>query len=254
MSLDQPSINCLDSFEKIFADSEDSLRCRGSLSKLAQHLEAPVIVTGSIATALHLLKNGIRRQMTRLNDIDTVVEDLPRVRSSLSQDFLINHFHPLRGQGRVLFQLVDEEYSTRIEVFTSNSITLSERLTDFSIGDLRCRAVSAEDVLAKLLSVIYPVTKGEKVDPKYVEHFQALSAAVDLKTMREIWRDYRKESYPLSFDEAVEAVRRSINANPDLLQREEYCQDINFACRWCFEAEQFPLAPRSKIYEILGYV
>ncbi|HKC63002.1 MAG TPA: hypothetical protein VKB86_05165, partial [Pyrinomonadaceae bacterium] len=207
-----------------------------------------------IATALHLLKNGVRREMTRLNDIDTVVESIQNVRSSLSQDFLINHFHPLRGPGRVLLQLVDEEYGTRIEIFTPNSKGFSERLTDFAVGGLRCRIVSAEDLLAKLLSIIYPVTNGVKVDSKYIEHFKALFAAVDLKAVREIWLDYRKESYSLSFDEAAEAVQRSIAANPTLLQAEEYCQDINFFCRWCCESEKFPLAVRSKVYEILGYV
>ncbi|PYS48240.1 MAG: hypothetical protein DMF68_13855 [Acidobacteria bacterium] len=254
MSRDQSSINCCGSFEKIFADSRDSARCLGSLSKLARHLKEPLIVTGSIATALHLMKNGMGRQMARLNDIDAVAEGLHCVRSSLSQDFLINHFHPLRGGGGVLLQLVDEEYSTRIEVFTPNSKTLNERLTDFAIGNLRCRTVSAEDVLAKLLSIIYPATKGCTVDPKYVEHFEALYATVDLKVAVEIWPDYRKENHPLSFYEAAEAVQRSIRDNPALLQREEYCQDINFVCRWCCASDEFPLAVRSKVYEILGYV
>ncbi len=95
--------------------------------------------------------------------IDVVVEGLPSLRTSLSQDFLIMHFHPHRGRGKILIQLVDEDHGTRIDVFTPGSSSLTTRLTDSAIGDLQCRIVSAEDLLAKLLSVIYPTTTGASV-------------------------------------------------------------------------------------------
>lgn len=239
---------------EIFLASEDVARCLGPLSKLARHLENPVIITGSIATSCHLLKKGLRRKKKHFNDIDVVVDGLPDIRTSLKQDFLINHFHPLRGSGRVLIQLVDEEYGTRIDVFTPNSRTLPERMADFVIGDLSCKAVSIEDVLAKLLSVVHSVTKGETVDPKYVEHLHLLFSVADLDVARDIWRDYRKEGQHIAFDEAAEAVRQSITTNPNLLQSEIYGQEVYSKCQWCQESELFPLAPRFKIYEILGYV
>ncbi len=240
--------------QEICLASEDAAKCYGSLSKLTRHLEEQIVVTGSIATRWHLRRNGRRRKKKRLNDIDLVVEGLISLRPSLSKDFLIRHFHPQRGGGRILIMLVDEEYGTRIDVFTPSTRTLTERLTDFAIGDFSCRVVSAEDLSAKLLSVIYLATNGVPVEPKYVEDFRLLSTVADLKMVRNVWREYRKESQPLDFEEAAEAVKLCITANPDLLRAGHNSQDIYQACSWCCESELFPLAPQSKIYEILGYV
>jgi hypothetical protein len=150
--------------------------------------------------------------------------------------------------------LIDEEHATRIDVFTPTTRTLTRRLTGFAIDDIACRIVAAEDLSAKLLSVIYPITRGEPVEPKYAERFRLLSTLVDLATMKEVWREYRKEDQHIDFDEVAEAVERSIAAHPDLLQLGRYSQDINQACSWCFESERFPLAPLSRIYSIMGYV
>ena|GEM_PF-1803859 len=254
MSRNQITGISADFLHEVFPASEDITRFRGSHSKLARHFEEPVVVTGSVATSWHLLGNGVRREKERLNDIDVVVEGLSGLRPSLSEDFLIKHFHPHRGRGRILIQLVDEEHRMRIDVFTPTVNTLTTRLTDLAIGGISCRLVSAEDVAAKLLSVIYPATSGEPIEPKYVEHFRVLFTIVDLATAREIWRGYRKESQTLEFEEAVDAVERSITANPDLLRAGHYSQNINQTCQWCCESKLFPLAPLSKVYEVLGYV
>lgn len=241
--------------QEIFLAPEDVSRCFGSLSKLARHLDEPVVITGSIAAGWHLLNGGRPLKKRRLNDIDTVaVKGLSHVSSSLSQDFLINHFHPYRERGKVLLQLVDEEYGTRTEVFTPGSDSLAERLVDCAVGDLRCRVVSAEDASAKLLSIIHSVVEGGPVDPKYVEQFDALSAVADRAVTGKVWADYRKENQPSDFDEAAEAVESRITANPNLLQATCYCQDVDLVCAWCQESEMFPIASRSRVYEILGYV
>jgi hypothetical protein len=238
----------------IFDSRVDIAKYNDTLSKLARHLEEPIIVTGSIATSWHLIKNGSPVRKSHLNDIDIVVEGLSSLRTSLSQDFLINHFHPRRGGGRILIQLVDEEHSLRIDVFTPTTRTLTNRLTDFAIGEGSCRIVSAEDLSAKLLTVIYPAAEGAPVEPKYVESFKLLSTIADRDILREVWREYRKENQTLDFDEASEAVQRSVTAHPGLLQASDYSQDVNKTCPWCYESEQFPLATRSKIYEVLGYL
>ncbi len=199
----------------------------------------------------------MRRQpkKRRLNDIDTViVTGLSFLHPSLSQDFLINHFHPYRGRGRVLFQLVDEEHSIRIDIFTPGSNSLAERLIDCGIGNLSCRIVSAEDLLAKLLSIIHSVVEDKPVDPKYVEQFALLSTVADKAVTRKVWRDYRKENQHLDFDEAADAIKLKIRANPNLLRASCYCQDVDFVCVWCHESQLFPISSRSKIHEILGYV
>lgn len=239
---------------EMFLTSEDITRCHGSLSKLARHLKEPVVLTGGIAVGWHLLGNGAQREKRHLNDIDIVVEGLSGLCSSLSKHFLIAHFHPTRERGKILIQLVDEEYRTRIDLFTPSSNSLIERLLPSVLGNVACRFVSIEDLLSKLLSIIYPAMRNEPVEPKYVEQFRLLSALAVPDRIREVWLEYRKESQPSDFEEAAEAVRLSLKRNPGLLQTARYCQDINYECPWCCESEVFQLAPRARIYKILGYV
>ena len=240
--------------QEIFLAREDVDRCHGSLSKLRRHLDGPIVITGGIAVGWHSLNSGVGRIKGRLNDIDVVVDGLPSLRASLRRDFLIRHFHPSRERGKILIMLIDEEHSTRIDVFTPSTGSLIRRITDFPMDELAFKVISAEDLLAKLLSILYAVTEGRQVEPKYFEHFRSLSAAADPETIREVWREYRKKNQPLEFEEAAKGVERSIMANPALLQESSYSQDINQACSWCRESELYPLAPLPRIHETLGYV
>src|SRR4051812_22473418 len=116
--LSRPGLMSVSFLKELFIVGEDATRIQGSLSKLMQHLAAPVVLTGGIAIGWHLLRNGARQQKKRFNDIDLVVEGLSGLRGSLSGDFLIRHFHPHREQGKILLMLVDEEHRTRIDIFT----------------------------------------------------------------------------------------------------------------------------------------
>ena len=255
MNKDQHSTANTGFLQELFLTHEDASKCFGSLSKLTRYFNGQVVITGSIAAGWHLLKSGRQLKKRHLNDIDTVaVKGLSNIHPSLSQDFLVNHFHPYRERGKVLLQLVDEEYGTRIEIFTPALDSLDERLIDCAIGDLSCRMVSAEDALAKLLSIICSVIEGKLVDPKYIEQFDLLSRVADRAVTRKVWKEYRKGNQYLDFDEAAEAVKLRIAANPNLLQATYYCQDVDYVCTWCHESELFPIASRSKIYKILGYV
>jgi hypothetical protein len=243
-----------DLLQEIFRTSEDYSRCLGSLAKVARHLNETVTVTGGIAADWHLLKSEKLVDGSPINDIDLVVEDLSALPPSLSNDFLISHFHPSRERGKILIQLVDEEYSTRIDIFTRKVESLLERLTHAFLGETSVRFVSAEDLLPMLLSLISPVVSGTAVERKYAERFNSLLAAADLEMVRALWHEYRQESQPSEFDEAAEAVRRRISAGPALLQAASYDQDIHSTCSWCNQSKLFPLASRPRIYEILGYV
>jgi hypothetical protein len=255
MKKDQNSITNTGFLQELFIKNEDISKCFGSLSKLTRHLDEPVAITGSLAIGWHLLKSGRQLKKRRLNDIDTVVvTGLSLIHPSLSQDFLINHFHPYRERGKVLLQLVDEEHNTRTEIFTPGSDSLAGRLIDCVIGDLSCRIVSTEDLLAQLLSIIHSVVEDKPVDPKHVEQFALLSTVADRAVTRKLWGDYRKENQHLDFDEAAESIKLKIEASPNLLRATGYCQDVDSVCVWCNESELFPIASRSKVYEILGYV
>ncbi|HRH40523.1 MAG TPA: hypothetical protein PKY82_02680 [Pyrinomonadaceae bacterium] len=255
MDLNERTIGNHQFLSDILLTKDDIDKCIGSISKLSQSLSEPIIITGSLAILYHLLKSGKPTKKRQLNDIDTVyLTDFSQIGHSLGRNFLINHFHPLREKGKVLLQLVDEEYRTRIEVFTPQSDTLAQRLTNLKIGELTWRVVSAEDLLAKLLSIIYSILEDQSVDPKYAESFNLLAEIANQNVVQKVWQDYRKEGQFINFDEAAQSVKVKIAANPDLLQPTEYCQDINIQCLWCRESEVFPIASRSQIHEILAYV
>jgi hypothetical protein len=243
-----------DLLRQIFHSEKDAYRCYGSLAKFTRHIKEPVMITGSIAAGWHTLKGGKVMKERKFNDLDVVVDNLYSLRATLREDFLIRHFHPNRGEGKILVMLVDEEYRTRIDVFTPVSTGLKHRSTDCQIGELLFKVVSAEDLLAKLLGSICQVIKNEPVEIKYVDSFNRLYEVADVKMMRGVWQEYRKESDSDDFIKVIEATLSSIAANPALLQTSRYSQNLNEKCSWCCESDIFPLSPPSRVYEILGYV
>ncbi len=234
--------------------TDDALRCQRTLTKLAQHLNGPMILTGSLALDWHANRSGRAVKERPLNDIDLVVADIAALSPSLSQGFLISHFHPTRGAGRILLQLVEETQGVRIDVFTPNSPSLLSRVRSTELFGIACEMVSAEDLTAKLLDILYCVTAGELVDPKYYDSFNALAGLADLGIVRELWSEYKKADYPCSFDVAAEAVHQRIANDPGVLCKDVYDQDFGDSCHWCKQSSAFLVSPRLKIFEVLGYV
>jgi hypothetical protein len=239
---------------KTFSSEEDVFRCRNSLVTLAQRVNRKLILTGSLAVAWHVTRTNRRVEKGSLNDIDLVIENLADLPQSLRDDFLVAHFHPTRGRGKLLLQLVDREHRVRIDLFTPFSASLITRVEPAKIAGIACSVVAAEDLTARLLSTLFGVTAGECVDPKYHKNFNLLSGFVDQNRAREIWSDYRKADYPQSFDEASEGMQQKLADNPALLCKDSYEQNVEAICPWCRDAEPFPVSPRTQIFDVLGYV
>ncbi len=238
----------------VFTTREDGSRCRRALTKLAGQTNEPLLVTGGLAVAWHLSVRGVNIRKRPFNDIDVVVEDESRLRASLTRHFLVAHYHPSHGRGRMLLQLADEESRARIDLFTPGSVTLAERSRTAGLGDGRCGVVAAEDLAARLLCVLYQVVAGKAVAPKHYEAFTLLAGVADLDRAGALWREYRDDWHADDLRDAMTMVREAIAENPDLLQPEVYGQAVQQTCLRCHESEAFPLAPPSKIYEIWGYV
>lgn len=233
---------------------EDNSRCQGSLSLLAKHIKGSLVITGGIATAWHCVQNKHQLEKQPLNDIDIIVENISALPQSITEDFLVSHFHPLRERGKILLQLVEQKYKTRIDIFTPYSFSLMNRVKRADFSEITCKIVSAEDLTARLLAILYPVTNGRPCDPKYYGKFNLLYKFADLEIVRQVWLDYRKEDYLESFDLVVDAIHRYIAKDPNILCKDSYSQDLEESCPWCVYSDSFPLSPKSKIFDILGYV
>ncbi len=239
---------------EMFPTGEDVFRCQSTFSRLARHLKRTLVLTGGLAAGWHTTRSGRRMGKRPFNDIDIVVEHISDLPQSLGDDFLVAHFHPSRGRGRILLQLVDERHRVRIDVFTPFSPSLMSRVRSARLAGIACGIVAAEDIAARLLGILYAVTTGERVDPKYYDKFKLLSGFADMDAVRRIWQDYRKEGYSQDFEVAVDTVHRIIANSPGLLRKDSYDQDLNTTCPWCSDGNLFPVSARSRIFDILGYV
>lgn len=241
-------------FHNLFLSDQDTVRCQRALLKLAKHIKTPIVLTGGLAVSWHAVQNGLFQQRGPLSDLDLVVNDLSAIRHSICQDFLLSHFHPSRSRGKILVQLVDEANRLRIDVFTSCSKSLNHRLLETAINEIPLRIISAEDLTAKLCEVISAVLKNQSIEAKYFHSFKLLFAIADLEVMKNIWTDYRNESLSPEFEKVTEAIQQIIADHPERLQKGGYCQNLSQRCQWCQESQLYPLAPRVKVFEILGYV
>ena len=151
-------------------------------------------------------------------------------------------------------QLADEESRSRIDLLTPYSLTITDRALPVAIAGRKCGIVAAEDIVARLICILFQVVDGKPVDPKYYEAFKQLAKIADMEYVATIWREYRDNLHPEDASEAVTRVRQSVAGNTHLLQPDVYSQTIDRVCPWCRDSELFPLAPASKIHKIWGYV
>jgi hypothetical protein len=239
---------------ELFPVCEDARRCQSVLLKLVRHLNKAMTLTGSLAFGWHSKQQGRKVEGQFFNDIDIVIEGIESVATPLNRDFLVSHFHPTRGRGKILLQLVDVCERVRIDLFTPFSPSLMNRVHQAELCGINCNVIAAEDLTARLLAIACEVTTGSAVDPKYYDKFRCLSELVDLNIVRDIWSDYRKPDSPRRFDAAAEAVHRTITQTPDLLRTEVYDQPGDAACPWCCASEVFSVSPPADIFAVLGYV
>lgn len=243
------------SWADIFISPADARRFAEVLALLSKHFVEPMIVTGSFAAEWQMQEKGGEVRKRRLNDIDLVAaKGLAGIGAGLKTDFLIHHFHPTREAGNVFVQLVEPRSCTRVDIFSPRSPLLSARTSKVNIDGTNCELLSAEDLTARLLAIVGIVLDGTSVDPKYLDALKRLMVVTDPGLTAELWNDYRRSSDPADLNDAFHAVTHMLGERSDLLRPVEYSQDINAECPWCIVSDDFPLAPRTQIYEMLGYV
>jgi len=241
-------------FSELFPTPEESFRCQHALKKLAQQMRDPPLVTGGLAVQWHLLKHGVHTERRPFNDIDVVIHDRSQLRDSLTQHFLIAHYHPTRGRGKILLQLADEESRSRIDLVTPYTCSITDRAQRVTIGGVSCGIVAADDLAARLLCILYQVVNNKPVAPKYYESFTRLAKIADMNSVAAIWHEYREDWQTDDLSEAMTSVHQTIAKHTHLLRPDAYSKAIDRTCPWCRDSEGFPLAPGARIHEIWGYV
>ncbi|MEP7075850.1 MAG: hypothetical protein ABI878_08565 [Acidobacteriota bacterium] len=240
---------------EIYPVANDAERFRLVLAMLARHLDERVTVTGSFAVEWHLLREGVATGGRRLNDIDTVFANpTAGIGEGIAEDFLINHFHPGREKGNIYMQLVEPKTATRVDLFSARSPSLAERESRTALDGIDAGVISIEDLQARLLAIIDIVIENKTVDPKHLRSFTRLMEVSDPIKAAALWSEYKRSGELPDFGQTWNDVQRKLAESPDLLKPEMYSHDVDSVCPWCVDSEAFPVADRSRIFEVLGYV
>lgn len=237
--------------QRFFSD-RDARRASNALSKLSRHNVDNWALAGSLALEIHCAISGHSCQRRVLNDLDFATDSFDHLPSTLAADFLFRHVHPADPPGRVMLQMVDAENALRIDVFrTTNSIM--SRSTEISIGALRFRLISSEDVLARNVKVLLGLAENDSVASKHALDFVRLREWDDSPQLQIAWQDHRRGHHPTDFVEAKRVVQKLIRSRPDLLIEPRYSTDVKSVCPRCKSIRAFPLADAQQIMSILGY-
>ena len=236
----------------LFLAPSDAARVRRSFEKLARRDLHNFALTGRLAFEAHRIRLGLPPHPHPLNDLDIAVESFSSIPETLAGDFLVRHIHPHSPEGKMLVQLVDPDASLRIDIFRVYGATMT-RIESFDFGTDRIRAVSLEDLASRAASLLMDLDSGFAVAPKHARDFEFLSQAIDCNRVEVAWRDHRKSTDPLTFEEARNCIRNLVESRDDLLVIREYSRDVSAVCPKCRETGPFRLASPETILSILGH-
>jgi hypothetical protein len=195
----------------------------GCLARFLVHVDGDeVALTGSAAIQLELGQHG-----AAIGDLDFVASRIDAVFPSITRDFLINHFHlPQRAYPKFMLQIVDPNARVKVDVFP-DSLSAIVRAHRREVAGRSVQVLDARDILRHKLRTLRNSRPDHLVDLKHQHH--ALMLAEFLQ-------------------EGIQPVP-SAHLTTDVYERHlKPCA----RCQRSLNIE-FPLAPKPRILEILGY-
>lgn len=214
------------------------------------------MLTGGLAVELHHIIHGVNPEMRRLNDIDFIAGSFDDLPTSLADDYLFRHIHPLDPPGKTILQAIDPAEALRIDVFRSNAAPLT-RAVEVRLGEFSVRLIALADLLTRTARLLMDLTGGVPAPAKHATDFLRLcrlsdALALGADTLDQAWADQRKPGHPNGFTVRT-LLEKTIEDRPDLLIQTHYSTDVNEFCERCLPAPKFRLADRSEILSLLGY-
>lgn len=209
---------------------DDVLLC---LSRLRPHVDlARVALTGGVAIAHHAGAHG--RQRTRepgsvRGDVDLVAALPDAVAASVVGPFLVSHFHrPQPGYNKFLVQLVDVASRLRVDVFSCGDDVWAG-MAGGAVAGSGFPVLAPDRILEHKLAILAQASAEQPVDEK---HYR------DALLLGEI------------------CAREVPERDPGVFAPTLYDHDLTAPCARCDASRDasFPLAPKRRVYELLGYV
>lgn len=221
--------------------------------RLFLHLHEPLIITGRVAAAWYARSTGVELPRKPLNDLDFLVSGINAVKLIVTRDFLVAHYHPSRSRGKLLLQLADKEQRTRVDLFTPKTSAVLQRAVDIPVSNSSLRIISPEDLLCHSLTLVLSALMGRKVDPKCYTSILLLRDVCSFQDVEDTWPDYDENSEMSAFD-AIRVVETAVANEEVFFCSASYSQDIEEIYPHCTETEYFPLASKSLLLNMWGYV
>jgi hypothetical protein len=199
------------------------------LHKLIPHVrQNDVAITGGVAIQLSLAEAGRVGGRTMIADLDLVASSLDAVAPSVSQTFLVSHYHVAQpGVPKFMVQLVDPVSRIRVDVFPDLVDSLT-RARMVRIGAQNMKVLAIEDIFEHKAQTISKASTLDPVDPKHAEDAYALGNLIG---------------------------RRIPHVEPECLAKDAYGIDAGVLCDRCQLSlnPHFPLARREEIFRLLGW-
>jgi hypothetical protein len=237
----------------LFLSPTNAARLNRVLEKLALHGLHNLALTGSLAIEVNLIAQGNAHHTRDLNDLDIVIDSFSSIPAALATgNFLARHIHPNAPEGKMLLQLVDPDEALRIDVFSPYGATLA-RAQSARLGNHNIQIVSVEDLACRTAFLLMDLERASPVPIKHAHSFHRLLSVVNDERIENVWREHRKSTDPITFQEASARIRVLVNERKDLLIIPTYSQDATAICPKCTETAAFRLAPPARILSILGY-
>jgi len=211
-------------------DDQQARLCE-CLTRLRPHVNSGDLgLTGGVAIDLHLAQRGLVLQRGVVNDVDFVAARRETVSPSVTSHFLVSHFHlPQPGYPKFLLQLVDPVSRLRVDVFPDLAGSL-RRARTATVAGVECLVLDAESILEHKIATLANASPARLVERKHYDD------AVRLGSML---------GRPVP-----------VTAAAHLCDGDYSGGDLDARCPRCEVSSDsaFALAPKRKIFDILGYV
>jgi hypothetical protein len=230
----------------------DKNRVSVHLEKLLPYLSPDQFaLVGGLAIRYHLSQRGIDYPVRPFNDLDIIAKDSSVVSPSVTNDFLVYHYHPQVGNSFYIV-LVDPGSKTKIDIF--NYDPAPKKLITVPFAGQNIQMVSPEDQLVKTVLDITRISDQLRVDPKQFMDAQLLLQIADLNEAEKIWREKYFERYQNSLADTMEQAQQTASAHPEWLKKDPFRKPNPYVCTDCQSTADFPITPMEEIYKVLGYI
>lgn len=204
-------------------------RLSGCLARLIPHVKLDSIaIAGGVAMQFALAEAGRRGPGDQVADLDLVASSIEAIRPGVVEQFLVSHYHAVRpGVPKFMIQLVDPKSRIRVDVFPDLAGSVEAART-IKVAGHSIRLLPLSRIFEHKVQILSRACPSAPIDPKHVRHAQVLGELLG---------------------RPVPPVAQEV------LAADIYGIDNDTSCERCELSRHpsWPLAPKDRIFELIGW-